>query len=519
MKGSPLPCFQYFRLSLVEQLPSNLPPCRGRFCTRYVHAIVHGGERGKVGRSAKNLVPEITAAVLRKAYGEPPPPGRSYYIQERGGKNSIPGCFIRVLRTEIWFGTRNGSTWLKVAKARPGMTTDEVLVARRAVRAKVTQLEERPAAQARILVRQLMDLHLTDWRSGRGEHRSPRTEEGYRELWSVHILPFLVDPISSGRLLGDMPIQEVSPLVAQQVKLRLPALVTSRLPQAKRGGTVVTNRVLQQLQAAFKYAVRMEWISANPFSEDVIIRYAEVSDGYAFSQEELKAIGDALVRLEALTARPRPPLPYRSLAGIRLLLLTGARPSELTEAYTHRRHLPTGSLDPYAILEDPYPRIHVQRAKGDRGKQKRAPGRFIWLASRATELVEAIPRVPGDVHILPGDIPGDHLQRLNKAFDAVLKEAGVKRVPLKCTRHSFRTWAPEAGVSPEHVQQLLGHAGLRMTDTVYLHSVAPALMAAAHRAAEFMAARLSGEPWAPGAMWGFGAEPSGMAAAHPRPPQ
>lgn len=451
-----------------------------------------------MGRSAKNIVPEITAAVLRKAYDNPPPPGRSYYIQERGGRNSIPGCFLRVLRTEVWFGTRVG-TWVKVTKARPDMSPEEVLEARRFVRARVIELkEEQPTAQGKITLRELMDHHLADWRSARDEHRSPRTEAAYRELWDTHILPFALD---SGRTLGEMTIQDITPQLAQQVKLQLPKVVTSRHPLAKRGGTVVTNRALQQLQAAFKFAFRMGMVPGNPFSEEIIVRYAERSDGYSFSDQELKAIGAALERLEALTTRPRPPLPYRSLAGIRLLFLTGARPSELTEAYIDKRHLPSGCLDPYAILDDPYPRIHVQRAKGDRGKQRRAPGRFIWLASRATQLVKAIPRVPGDVHVLPGDLPGDHLQRLNKAFDAVLKEAGVQRVPLKCTRHTFRTWAPVAGVSPEHVQQLLGHAGLRMTDTVYLHTIAPALISAAHRTTDFIAARLAGESWNPGVTW------------------
>lgn len=215
------------------------------------------------------------------------------------------------------------------------MTPDEVLEARRFVRTKVIELkEEQPTAQGKITLRELMDQHLADWRSARDEHRSPRTEAAYRELWDTHILPFALD---SGRTLGEMTIQDITPQLAQQVKLQLPKVVTSRHPLAKRGGTVVTNRALQQLQAAFKFAFRMGMVPGNPFSEEIIVRYAERSDGYSFSDQELKAIGAALVRLEALTTRPRPPLPYRSLAGIRLLFLTGARPSELTEAYIDKR--------------------------------------------------------------------------------------------------------------------------------------------------------------------------------------
>jgi hypothetical protein len=40
-----------------------------------------------------------------------------------------------------------------------------------------------------------------------------------------------------------------------------------------------------------------------------------------------------------------------------------------------------------------------------------------------------------------------------------------------------------------------------MTDTVYLHTIAPALISAAHRTADFIAARLAGESWNPGVTW------------------
>lgn len=345
---------------------------------------------------------------------------------------------------------------------------------------------------------------MADWRSNREDRRSPRTEEGYQDLWERYLLPF---QLSSGESLGDLQIDAVTPEIAQEVKMRLPLLVAERSPHAKQAGRIVTNRVLQQAHAAFSFAVRMRRTDVNPFSENIITRYPEGSDGYCFHEDELKAIGQALDYFEELSFRPRSPLPFRSVAGLRLLFLTGARPSEITEAYVEGRFVPAGSLDPYGMLEEIYPRIFVQRAKGDRGTQHRAPGRLIWLAPRCVEIINRVPRVPGDIHILPGDIPGDHLQRLNKAFDAVLKEAGVKRVPLKSTRHTFRTWAVEAEIRPEHVQQLLGHAGLRTTDTVYLHRIGPALVAAAAKVAEFMQDRLSGKPWSPGQSWDQGQVP------------
>jgi integrase len=344
----------------------------------------------------------------------------------------------------------------------------------------------------------LMASFFEDWKSNRSERRSPRTEEAYRDLWDNYLLPF---PTSSGKLLGDMSIGAITPKVAQEVKLGLPKIVVARTPHALQGGSIVTNRALQQASAAFSFACRMQEVPSNPFNEKVVVRHPESPAGYSFEPDELRKIGEALDYFEELARRPRSPLAHRSVAGIRLLFLTGARAAEVTDAYIERRFCPEGSLEPYALLDDPYPRILVQRAKGDRGNQRRMPGRFLWLAPRAVSVIRNVPRVPGDVFVIPGDMPGEHLQKLNKAFNLVLRTAGVRKVPLKSTRHTFRTWAPQAGVPPESVQQLLGHAGLKVTDTVYLHNIAPALLASAHRAAEFMYQRMKGMPWSPGEPW------------------
>lgn len=39
-----------------------------------------------------------------------------------------------------------------------------------------------------------------------------------------------------------------------------------------------------------------------------------------------------------------------------------------------------------------------------------------WRSNRerCVEIINRVPRVPGDTHILPGDIPGDHLQRVGR---------------------------------------------------------------------------------------------------------
>ena len=61
----------------------------------------------------------------------------------------------------------------------------------------------------------------------------------------------------------------------------------------------------------------------------------------------------------------------------------------------------------------------------------------------------------------------------------MLKQAGLPHVPVKVLRHCFSTYAVEAGIHSEHRQQLLGHRGAPVTDTVYLKRHGPALAQAA----------------------------------------
>ena len=91
-------------------------------------------------------------------------------------------------------------------------------------------------------------------------------------------------------------------------------------------------------------------------------------------------------------------------------------------------------------------------------------------------------RPAGSEHLLvPGKRSGRPLFRLNELWTTVLAQAGLPRMTVKVLRHSHRTHAVVAGIPEEHEQQLLGHRGASVTDTVYLHRHGPALAAAAAR--------------------------------------
>jgi integrase len=65
-------------------------------------------------------------------------------------------------------------------------------------------------------------------------------------------------------------------------------------------------------------------------------------------------------------------------------------------------------------------------------------------------------------------------RNVNRAFDALLSRAGLRRIRLHDLRHSFGSLLLASGASPREVMELLGHSNIAMTMDVYAH-VIPAL--------------------------------------------
>jgi integrase len=114
--------------------------------------------------------------------------------------------------------------------------------------------------------------------------------------------------------------------------MAIPQRVKARFPNASYRGQTVANRAAQQADAAWNFALRMEWVSRNPWSGRIVRRYEEEPDEHLLTAEDYAALGRALREAEATLGRPRPPLPMPNIAAIRVLLVTGARPGEITPA-------------------------------------------------------------------------------------------------------------------------------------------------------------------------------------------
>ena len=61
----------------------------------------------------------------------------------------------------------------------------------------------------------------------------------------------------------------------------------------------------------------------------------------------------------------------------------------------------------------------------------------------------------------------------------MLSALGIKKKSPHSTRHTYASMAVEAGIKPEILQKILGHADYSTTSNVYVHADVDALVAAA----------------------------------------
>lgn len=72
----------------------------------------------------------------------------------------------------------------------------------------------------------------------------------------------------------------------------------------------------------------------------------------------------------------------------------------------------------------------------------------------------------------------------------LLDRLGIRRLNPHCTRHTYATWARSAGIEPEQLQRILGHAQYSTTANIYLHTDAQQLVDAVETASGFVCNRV-----------------------------
>ena len=185
--------------------------------------------------------------------------------------------------------------------------------------------------------------------------------------------------------------------------------------------------------------------------------------------QQAEAEGEPENRSMALAAERMPSRDtaedWRAIAAIRLLILTGSRVSEILTLRWAWIDLTHG----VARLPD-----------------SKTGAKNIYLPPGALAVLEALPRMTSNPHVLPGDRPGAAFVGIQKPWQRIRRLAGLPDLRLHDLRHAYASVAVAAGDSLFIVGKILGHRQSSTTER-YSHLSPDPALAVATRTAERLA--------------------------------
>ena len=272
----------------------------------------------------------------------------------------------------------------------------------------------------------------------------PKTIAEDRRLLTLHILP----------ALGALRLPDIGKADLARMHARMYAT------------PVAANRAASLVSTIMGWAERIgeRPDGTNPCRH--IQKYPEKARERFLGADELARLGDALATAQAAGIAD-----WRAVACVRLLLVTGARLSEILTLQWGWIDLEAGT----ARLPD-----------------SKTGAKTLYLPAPALEILGALPRRAGNPHVLPGDRPAAAFVGVQKPWQRIRAAAGLGDVRLHDLRHSFASVGVAAGDSLFVVGKLLGHKKSATTER-YAHLAPDPALAAANRTGERIAALLGGE--------------------------
>ena len=192
----------------------------------------------------------------------------------------------------------------------------------------------------------------------------------------------------------------------------------------------VANRALEMLVKMFNLAEAWELRPPGKNPCRFVRRYKVQAQHERFlTPGELHRLG------RVLDAAPAERLSSRHGAtAIRLLVLTGCRRNEILGLRWEDVDFEAGEL---------------------RLRDTKTGARVVPLTP--AEVLENLPRVPGNPWVFPGRKRGTHQRNINDSWDRIRKRAGLDGVRLHDLRHTFASRALAMGESLSMIGKLLGH--------------------------------------------------------------
>lgn len=230
-----------------------------------------------------------------------------------------------------------------------------------------------------------------------------------------------------------------------------------------KGGPGVSNRCLTLLSKMFKLAETWEMRPKASNPVEGISRYREQPKERFLSPPEIGRLGDTLDEFD----REGVDSPYPT-AAIRLLLLTGARLSEILTLRWDAVHLERGTI---RLLDS------------------KTGAKTIYLPSQAVAILTDLPRLSDNPHVIIGGKSGNHLVDLQRPWQRIRAKAKLSDVRIHDLRHTFASVAAQGGKSLSEIGALLGH---RSTETTkrYAHFTENHIADASNEVGSMMASAL-----------------------------
>ena len=223
-------------------------------------------------------------------------------------------------------------------------------------------------------------------------------------------------------------------------KIILPAIGTMKVPNVRhedidrlhrevsRKRPIRANRVAQLLSKMFNLAIRWEYCADNPMKG--LQRNPEPKRTRYLSSDEMGRL------IEALNEHPN----QKSGNVIRLLLLTGARRSEVMKATWNQFDLEAGIWVK--------PSAHTKQKK-----EHRVP-----LSAAARQLLSTIKVEAGQPpYVFPGKGADQPLTDIKRFWATICKTADIKDCRIHDLRHTYASILASAGLSLPVIGALLGH--------------------------------------------------------------
>jgi len=243
-----------------------------------------------------------------------------------------------------------------------------------------------------------------------GPKLKPRTREEYERLFKLHILP----------AFGHRRVDEINRTDVARFHAERSA--------TKAGANFALACLSKFMSWAEEHGLRTE--NSNPCRR--VKKYTAVKRERYLTGEEFCRLGAELDRTDAEGEDS----PFVT-AALRLLILTGARLNEILTLKWSFVDLERGLL----FLPD-----------------SKTGQKSIRLSEAAIAVLEGLPRLSGNPHVLPGRVEGGHLINLQKPWRRIRERAGITDVRIHDLRHSFASVAAASGGSLPMIGKLLGHS-------------------------------------------------------------